>query len=62
MTNHHNSEYNHKLCFKTLKRWQSSDTEGHQQQIKIAFTEQLRADQIQGMLATVQIRLKHAKL
>lgn len=63
MTNHQNAEQNYELCFKTLTRWQSSHTEGHQQQIKIAVTEKLRADKIQGMLATIQkIRLKHVKL
>jgi hypothetical protein len=59
MSNHQNAEQIHKFCFKTLKKWQSSATEEKQQQIKIAFTEKLKANQIQELLATIQFRLKH---
>jgi hypothetical protein len=51
-----------KFTYKTLKMWQSSDTEEQQYQIKIAFKKKLKADQIQGMLATIQYRLKHANM
>jgi hypothetical protein len=51
-----------KIANGPLKVWQSSNIWEHHQQIKITYTKRLRADYIQGILATIWFSLLSSSL